>query len=151
MQSCFDVFNLRRSIFLEQTYEVNSRGLSIFSKCWIPETVRPKAMVYYCHGYGDTCTFFFEGMWLLSSSRNGLVWNFVYHNRYWFVFSVLCFRNCKKVSIVRIWCIFYGLSRIWSFRRSPWFYTKLWQNCRWRHWTLLQSERCVSVPNFVVG
>ncbi|XP_011656037.1 caffeoylshikimate esterase isoform X2 [Cucumis sativus] len=46
----------------EETYEVNSRGLSIFSKCWIPETVRPKAMVYYCHGYGDTCTFFFEGI-----------------------------------------------------------------------------------------
>ncbi|XP_023532059.1 caffeoylshikimate esterase [Cucurbita pepo subsp. pepo] len=47
---------------MEESYEVNSRGLSIFSKCWIPETVRPKAMVCYCHGYGDTCTFFFEGI-----------------------------------------------------------------------------------------
>ncbi|CAK9326328.1 unnamed protein product [Citrullus colocynthis] len=47
---------------MEETYEVNSRGLSIFSKSWIPETDRPKAMVCYCHGYGDTCTFFFEGI-----------------------------------------------------------------------------------------
>lgn len=80
---CNLVFKLRWSIFLVQSYEVNSRGLSIFSKSWIPETVRPKAMVYYCHGYGDTCTFFFEGMWLLSSNRNGPVCCFVYCNRYW--------------------------------------------------------------------
>lgn len=40
-------------------------------------------MVCYCHGYGDTCTFFFEGMWLLLSSRNDLVFRFVYYNRYW--------------------------------------------------------------------
>lgn len=45
-----------------QSYEVNSRGLEIFSKSWLPETSRPKAIVCYCHGYGDTCTFFFEGM-----------------------------------------------------------------------------------------
>ncbi|KAK6125213.1 hypothetical protein DH2020_041038 [Rehmannia glutinosa] len=24
----------------------------------------PKAVICFCHGYGDTCTFFFEGMWL---------------------------------------------------------------------------------------
>ncbi|KAG6578497.1 Caffeoylshikimate esterase, partial [Cucurbita argyrosperma subsp. sororia] len=47
---------------IEESYDVNSRGLSIFSKSWIPVTVRPKAMVCYCHGYGDTCTFFFEGI-----------------------------------------------------------------------------------------
>lgn len=45
-----------------QSYEKNSRGLEIFSKSWLPVASRPKAMVYYCHGYGDTCTFFFEGM-----------------------------------------------------------------------------------------
>ncbi|XP_022134487.1 caffeoylshikimate esterase isoform X2 [Momordica charantia] len=47
---------------IKESYEVNSRGLEIFSKSWIPETTRPKAMVCYCHGYGDTCTFFFEGI-----------------------------------------------------------------------------------------
>lgn len=41
---------------------MNSRGLEIFSKSWLPETSQPKAVVCYCHGYGDTCTFFFEGM-----------------------------------------------------------------------------------------
>jgi len=49
-------------IFFVQSYEKNSRGLEIFSKSWLPDTSRPKAMVCYCHGYGDTCTFFFEGM-----------------------------------------------------------------------------------------
>ncbi|GLT41154.1 hypothetical protein SLA2020_152390 [Shorea laevis] len=47
---------------MNESFEVNSRGLEIFSKSWLPKTTRPKAMVYYCHGYGDTCTFFFEGL-----------------------------------------------------------------------------------------
>lgn len=46
---------------MEESYEVNSRGLEIFSKSWLPET-HPKAVVYFCHGYGDTCTFLVEGI-----------------------------------------------------------------------------------------
>ncbi|CAI0451047.1 unnamed protein product [Linum tenue] len=45
---------------LPQAYEVNSRGVEIFTKRWLPET--PKAMICFCHGYGDTCSFFFEGI-----------------------------------------------------------------------------------------
>ncbi|RAL50798.1 hypothetical protein DM860_015945 [Cuscuta australis] len=45
---------------MEESYEVNSRGLEIFCKSWLPET--PKAVICFCHGYGDTCTFFFEGV-----------------------------------------------------------------------------------------
>ena len=44
-----------------QSYEVNSRGLEIFSKSWLPGNSSIKALVCFCHGYGDTCTFFFEG------------------------------------------------------------------------------------------
>lgn len=47
---------------IKESYEVNSRGLEIFSKSWLPETSQPKAILCYCHGYGDTCTFFFEGI-----------------------------------------------------------------------------------------
>ncbi|OMP04752.1 Alpha/beta hydrolase-1 [Corchorus olitorius] len=47
---------------MKESYEVNSRGLEIFSKSWLPETSCPKAMVFFCHGYGDTCTFFVEGI-----------------------------------------------------------------------------------------
>ncbi|KAK4284241.1 hypothetical protein QN277_001100 [Acacia crassicarpa] len=47
---------------MEESYEVNSRGIEIFTKSWLPKTSKPKATVFYCHGYGDTCTFFFEGM-----------------------------------------------------------------------------------------
>ncbi|KAI3451767.1 hypothetical protein Pfo_008432 [Paulownia fortunei] len=45
-----------------ESYEVNSRGLEIFSKSWLPDSSSPKAVVCFCHGYGDTCTFFFEGI-----------------------------------------------------------------------------------------
>ncbi|CAN1227302.1 Caffeoylshikimate esterase [Linum perenne] len=45
---------------VKEGYEVNSRGLEIFTKSWLPET--PKALVCFCHGYGDTCSFFFEGI-----------------------------------------------------------------------------------------
>ncbi|XP_060195393.1 uncharacterized protein LOC132624667 [Lycium barbarum] len=48
---------------MEQSCEVNSRGLEGFSYSWLPET-RPKAVVYFCHGYGDTCTFLAEGLCL---------------------------------------------------------------------------------------
>lgn len=47
---------------MEESYEVNSRGVEIFTKSWLPETSPPKAVVCICHGYGDTCTFFFEGI-----------------------------------------------------------------------------------------
>lgn len=46
----------------KESYEVNSRGLEIFSKTWLPEKQSPKAVICFCHGYGDTCTFFFEGI-----------------------------------------------------------------------------------------
>ncbi|KAJ0232601.1 Alpha/beta-Hydrolases superfamily protein [Hirschfeldia incana] len=45
-----------------ESYEVNSRGVEIFSKSWLPEASKPRALVCFCHGYGDTCTFFFEGI-----------------------------------------------------------------------------------------
>ncbi|XP_027100080.1 caffeoylshikimate esterase-like [Coffea arabica] len=46
---------------MKESYEVNSRGLEYFSKSWVPQT-SPKAVVCLLHGYGDTCTFFFEGI-----------------------------------------------------------------------------------------
>lgn len=47
---------------MKESSEVNSRGLEIFSKSWLPDSGSPKAVVCFCHGYGDTCTFFFEGI-----------------------------------------------------------------------------------------
>lgn len=47
-------------IKMEESYEKNSKGREIFCKSWLPD--KPKAAVYYCHGYGDTCSFFFEGI-----------------------------------------------------------------------------------------
>lgn len=46
----------------KESYERNSRGLEIFTKSWLPEGSSMKALICYCHGYGDTCTFFFEGV-----------------------------------------------------------------------------------------
>ncbi|XXG65227.1 hypothetical protein AAC387_Pa05g2983 [Persea americana] len=48
---------------MEESYVVNSRGLEIFSKKWFPSPEVPiKGALFFCHGYGDTCTFFFEGI-----------------------------------------------------------------------------------------
>ncbi|XP_061359261.1 caffeoylshikimate esterase isoform X2 [Gastrolobium bilobum] len=49
-------------LIMKEWYEKNSRGLEIFCKSWLPPESRPKATVFFCHGYGDTCTFFFEGI-----------------------------------------------------------------------------------------
>ncbi|XP_074279073.1 caffeoylshikimate esterase [Silene latifolia] len=49
-------------LLMEETYEKNSRGLEIFSKTWLPGSSPPKALICFCHGYGDTCTFFGEGI-----------------------------------------------------------------------------------------
>lgn len=44
-----------------QTYVRNSRNLEIFMKSWVPAEARPKGLLFICHGYGDTVTFFNEG------------------------------------------------------------------------------------------
>uniref|UniRef100_I1NW70 Serine aminopeptidase S33 domain-containing protein n=1 Tax=Oryza glaberrima TaxID=4538 RepID=I1NW70_ORYGL len=59
MQStCDSMFSL-----LEKNFETNSKGVEIFWKSWLPrEGTATKAALFFCHGYGDTCTFFFEGI-----------------------------------------------------------------------------------------
>ncbi|XP_059316954.1 caffeoylshikimate esterase-like isoform X1 [Lycium ferocissimum] len=50
-------------IRLEEWYETNSKGQQIFCKSWLPKPgIRIKGALCFCHGYGDTCTFFFEGI-----------------------------------------------------------------------------------------
>jgi caffeoylshikimate esterase len=44
-----------------QTYVKNSRNVEIFVKSWMPMHGRPKGLLFICHGYGDTVTFFNEG------------------------------------------------------------------------------------------
>lgn len=47
----------------EEWYEINSMGQEIFCRSWLPKPgVRIKGALCFCHGYGDTCTFFFEGI-----------------------------------------------------------------------------------------
>ncbi|XP_024046343.1 caffeoylshikimate esterase isoform X3 [Citrus clementina] len=46
----------------QEWYERNSKGLEIFCKSWMPKLGdQIKGVLFFCHGYGDTCTFFFEG------------------------------------------------------------------------------------------
>ncbi|CAO2178716.1 unnamed protein product [Urochloa humidicola] len=52
-----------KEIQMEENYETNSKGVEIFWKSWLPrEGTATKAALFFCHGYGDTCTFFFEGI-----------------------------------------------------------------------------------------
>ncbi|KAF9591367.1 hypothetical protein IFM89_004052 [Coptis chinensis] len=52
------------SVEVGEFYENNSKGLEIFSKSWLPKTSPLKAVVCFCHGYGEHITFLLEGMWL---------------------------------------------------------------------------------------
>ncbi|MCO5610313.1 hypothetical protein L7F22_064549 [Adiantum nelumboides] len=45
----------------EELYHINSWGIEVFTKSWLPAKEKIKAIVFVCHGYGDTCTFFLEG------------------------------------------------------------------------------------------
>lgn len=45
-----------------EKYVKNSRNLEIFVKSWVPAERRPKGLIFICHGYGDTITFFNEGL-----------------------------------------------------------------------------------------
>ncbi|XP_039116212.1 caffeoylshikimate esterase [Dioscorea cayenensis subsp. rotundata] len=50
-------------IQMEEKYEMSSKGVEIFWKSWRPPPgMTMKAALFFCHGYGDTCTFFFEGI-----------------------------------------------------------------------------------------
>ncbi|XP_020593298.1 caffeoylshikimate esterase isoform X2 [Phalaenopsis equestris] len=50
-------------ILMEERYERNAKGMEIFWKSWLPNLgTTTKATLFFCHGYGDTCTFFFEGI-----------------------------------------------------------------------------------------
>ncbi|PQQ08118.1 caffeoylshikimate esterase [Prunus yedoensis var. nudiflora] len=41
----------------------NSKDMEIFCKSWLPKLdVQIKGALCFCHGYGSTCTFFFEGI-----------------------------------------------------------------------------------------
>nr|XP_018679721.1 PREDICTED: caffeoylshikimate esterase isoform X2 [Musa acuminata subsp. malaccensis] len=49
--------------FLFKRYEMNSKGVEVFWKSWLPKPgTTTKAALFFCHGYGSTCTFFFEGI-----------------------------------------------------------------------------------------
>ncbi|WOK92451.1 caffeoylshikimate esterase isoform X1 [Canna indica] len=66
VQSGLDHFLFKTAptgIPMEERYQTNSRGVEIFWKRWHPKPgTITKASLFFCHGYGDTCTFFFEGI-----------------------------------------------------------------------------------------
>eukprot|EP00850_Spirogloea_muscicola_P017072 SM000143S00737 [mRNA] locus=s143:181514:183990:- [translate_table: standard] len=50
---------------------VNSRGVEIFTKRWFPQSsIELKGLVFYCHGYGDTCAFFWEDVAIKLAQAN---------------------------------------------------------------------------------
>ncbi|PKA54118.1 hypothetical protein AXF42_Ash018128 [Apostasia shenzhenica] len=62
IREVFKDVQLRIDHPLFRSIEINSKGFGIFSKSWLPSNSPIKALVCFCHGYGDTCTFFFEGI-----------------------------------------------------------------------------------------
>ena len=49
-------------IVFSQEFIINERKIEIFSKRWIPTNkTKIRAVIIYCHGYSDTCTYAFDG------------------------------------------------------------------------------------------
>ncbi|XP_073049985.1 caffeoylshikimate esterase-like isoform X2 [Primulina eburnea] len=63
VRSAFSNVQQQLDHILFKWYEINSNRQEIFCKSWLPKPgVRIKGALCFCHGYGDTCTFFFEGI-----------------------------------------------------------------------------------------
>lgn len=44
-----------------QTYVLNSKGVEVFVKSWVPADEQLHGVVFLCHGYGDSVSFYAEG------------------------------------------------------------------------------------------
>lgn len=53
-------YYLARGVRASEAFVRNSRGVEIFTKQWLPANGVLRGIVFYCHGYGDTCAYFFE-------------------------------------------------------------------------------------------
>eukprot|EP00897_Mesotaenium_endlicherianum_P005458 jgi/Mesen1/4940/ME000247S04220 len=45
-----------------EAFVKNSRGVELFTKQWLPLNGNLRGLVFYCHGYGDTCNYFFDSV-----------------------------------------------------------------------------------------
>ncbi len=45
----------------------------MFIKSWMPKEGRAKGIIFLCHGYGDTVTFFFEGQYSSMYHGSGIL------------------------------------------------------------------------------
>ncbi|XP_022871817.1 caffeoylshikimate esterase-like isoform X2 [Olea europaea var. sylvestris] len=63
VRSAFTNIQQQLDHILFKWYEKISKGQEIFCKSWLPKSgVRIRGALCFCHGYGDTYTFFFEGI-----------------------------------------------------------------------------------------
>ncbi|CAK9176535.1 unnamed protein product [Ilex paraguariensis] len=49
------------SITYEEEHILNSRGMKLFTCRWLPANSEPKALVFFCHGYGMECSITMKG------------------------------------------------------------------------------------------
>ncbi|CAI7899941.1 unnamed protein product [Closterium sp. NIES-53] len=53
-------FYAAQGVSSSEEYFINSRGVELFTKEWLPSDGRLRGVVLFCHGYGETCTYIFE-------------------------------------------------------------------------------------------
>ncbi|GBG90114.1 hypothetical protein CBR_g50207 [Chara braunii] len=60
-------YYLQQGVKVKESYRKSSRGVEIFTKEWLPAPTTKggsapdvKALIFLCHGYGDTCNYFFD-------------------------------------------------------------------------------------------
>ncbi|XP_074589271.1 caffeoylshikimate esterase-like [Curcuma longa] len=52
---------MEEGIKYEEEFILNSRGIKLFTCCWLPENKEPKALAFICHGYAMECSISMRG------------------------------------------------------------------------------------------
>lgn len=129
-----------------QRYEMNSKGVEVFWKSWLPKPgTATKAALFFCHGYGSTCTFFFEGR---RQTFIKVVYLFFRHTSDLNLTPKGSFRDCKDNCRCRLCSLCHGLPRFWALAGLAWLYPEFWWNGRPCYRAICSHQRSISYTSF---
>ncbi|KAG0558768.1 hypothetical protein KC19_10G052900 [Ceratodon purpureus] len=60
--NCLSESDVAKGLTISETYVLNSKGVEVFVKSWLPTDEHLHGVIFLCHGYGDSVTFYAEGV-----------------------------------------------------------------------------------------
>lgn len=68
-----DYYYAKHGVKSSEAFILNSRNIEIFTKQWLPIDGPLKGLIFYCHGYSDTCAYLFEDVAIRLASSHYVV------------------------------------------------------------------------------